>query len=620
MNLKDLKKKVSWHDFLLIAIILLLILLQVNLVSNLKQLPSPLYGGDLYHQLGAINHVKYGGNPLVNFHNDDPIPNYFPLYTGIVGGAARIFNLESMQAMFLFSYIFTILSVIIFYFLGIILFKNKNVALLLPLIYYSILTYKLRLVIKYSYFAALVMLPLFFMFLILTLLKSSENNKTKYVYAAITSILYGLCSLSHGVMFPTLTILMVLIFIYLFFYNYLHETKFKIKKWKEDLKENLSTFLLLAIPGFLISQLYWYHIIKGVIFNPRSEASILLNMNANLEYSALNNIFETIFNFSNMGAAFVTLLFLLSIVILFSLKKYKEVLKTLRFLFISTLSIIIILIIIPFLTGTSFTVILHKVISIFQLPLMIAILTTLSLYILLKIIKRKNKAGQHIIIILVLIFLLFTNYSGYKDYESYKWYETGTEPLPSYYTTIADYINANTDVNDVILTNKELGFSVNAFTGRKLVAHPPGHKTLIYDLSTREKDLAIMLYGDDSAPREELFEKYNVKYFYWDYYWIHSEFIFNQEGQIVGLFDPIELLNTDENKEILDKYNIRYTEEKLELNPNLRGTVMKYDVLLVYPQFNLTHPWSSSLDEFLNLEKEIKIKDQIGVRLYKVIY
>ncbi len=35
-----------------------------RLVAPLKQLPSPIYGGDYYFQLGQTIHVAQGGNPL----------------------------------------------------------------------------------------------------------------------------------------------------------------------------------------------------------------------------------------------------------------------------------------------------------------------------------------------------------------------------------------------------------------------------------------------------------------------------------------------------------------------------------------------------------------------------
>ena len=190
---------------------------------------------------------------------------------------------------------------------------------------------------------------------------------------------------------------------------------------------------------------------------------------------------------------------------------------------------------------------------------------------------------------------------------------------------MSKYIRQNTDVYDVILSNKELGFSMNALTGRKLVAQPLGQKNLLYDFNTRDRDLTVMLYANQSANenglRTELFEKYDVKYFYWDSYWINSEFKVDEQGRMTYVFDPIELLNTPGNKELLDHYEIQYLEQKLELNPNHRGNAPLFDVFMVLPVLNMTHPWHPSLDQFLSLEKEIKTaQGQPVAQLYRVIY
>jgi hypothetical protein len=198
-------KKRTWQDFTLVGILIFFMLLQYGTISQYQQLPAPLYGGDKYLQLGAIYHAKDGGNLLGNFRNSDPVPNYMPLYTIIVGGSARLFNLEPMGTMFFFSYIFVALEIIVLYLLGCLVFKDKNIGLIFPMIYLQFIV-----IIKYGHFARWLLFPLFFLLFFLALFE--QNPRKKMVYSAVTGLAFGLVSLAHGTGFPSLSLFMFLFF------------------------------------------------------------------------------------------------------------------------------------------------------------------------------------------------------------------------------------------------------------------------------------------------------------------------------------------------------------------------------------------------------------------------
>ena len=189
--------KLKWQDYALLFIIILYLILQYNLVSDFKQLPSPIYGGDYYHQLGAVNHVKYGGNAFKNFYSLlDAIPSYLPLYALIVGNIAKIFSLDGMQAMFTFSYFALAISLILFYLASYKLFKNKTLALISTVLYNSLMLFPM---LKYREFAKFMIFPYFFF--LLYFLFTEENYKRRIFYAFGIGIIYGLGSISHGTLF-----------------------------------------------------------------------------------------------------------------------------------------------------------------------------------------------------------------------------------------------------------------------------------------------------------------------------------------------------------------------------------------------------------------------------------
>ena len=630
MKFEEWLKKREWQDFALVAILIFILVLQYNTISQYQQLPSPLYGGDKYLQLAAIIHTADGGNPLGNFRNSDAIPNYLPLYTVIVGGSARIFSIEPMTAMFLFSYIFVALSIIILYFLGCALFKDKTIALLFPLLYRSFIV-----IIKYGHFARWVIFPLFFLTLFLTLFE--KNLKKKWIYAGITGVVFGLGSLSHGTIFPGLSIFMVLVLVYMFLFDYLkRENKkfvFDRAAWKNDFKNNLVAFLLITIPGFLIAQLYWFTLIKSMIIGTGLSQVSLTQYTTTLlkETPAFVLWFKEIFlsfvdariPIFSIHATILSVVVILAVVSLFFLKKYTNQIKYSVLIFIGSIFLLLVFTLVSLAFGTNMNTIMRYTTD-FWASVARIILGSILIYILLKILKKKSKTLLYSVVGVLILVLLISHYIEYKGFiDNNRWHQVGTRPLSPHFIEVSKHIRANTDVYDVILTNKELGFAINALTGRKLVAQPDGQKNQLYDFATRDRDLAVLLYANASADkgRVELFRKYDVKYFYWDPYWLESEFKLDAEGGIQYLFDPIELLRTDENREMLERYDIKYSEEYLEINPNHRGNVPKFEVFLIYPNFNATHPWDASLDKFLQIEKEIKTpQGQSIAKFYKVVY
>ena len=616
---QSLIRKLNWQDFILIGVIIFFLFLQINLVRQYEQLPSPLYGGDNYLQRGMVTHVAEGGSPFENYRNSDVIPNYLPLYAAIVGGSARMLNMEPTQTMFTFSYFFIVIGIVILYILGCVLFKDKTIA-----IFFSLICTHFSLIIKYTNFTKVVIFPLFFLFLFLTL--AEKRKKQKWIYASITGLVYGLASISHGTMFPSLTIFLFLVFFYLFFFKYLRrenkKTLFNQKKWKMELKTNFITFFLMFFIGLVIAQLYWYPIIKKAILGDTTTAALHLYMSVTEGYQPLSSLFKFLFfNYSSLFNASITLLFCASLLLLFLLKKHNISTKYLLIVFFGAIFVHVGLVIASKFLNIDVNTVLSYMTHVFWVPLTVGLVCVFSIFVIFRQLKQANKLIYYAVILVLFILVCTNQYLTYNDYVTEnKWHKVGKTSLSPHLMQIAEHIQKNTGVYDVILTNKELAFSINALTGRKFVANPAGQKNLLYDFNARECDLAVLLYGNASAPRAELFKKYGVKYFYWDSYWIQSEFQFDKQGKIVSLFDPIEVFNTEENKKLFDKYDIPYSEEHLEINPNKRGRSPKFDVLLVKPNFNLTHPWDKSLDKYLELQKEIKLNNQPVVRFYKVIY
>jgi len=615
-------KKLEWQDYALAACIIIFLIVQANLLNSFQQLPSPLYGGDYYNQMGAVNHVKYGGNAFKSYATDDPIGSYLPIYSFLVGNYARLFNMSAMQAMYSFSYIITILAFLIVYWLGIVLFRNKSAALGSTLLFYSFTRIP---IIKYRQFTQATLFPLFFVCLYLTI------KKKDWKWAVASGLVLGVGALSHGSMFLYIMMLMPFLFLYVLLGQYVtfknKKFSFNKKKALASWKKNFVLLVIILVIGLAIAMVYWYYPFKYMFSgDPHLKEVIDLSreQGRGAYYSSplarAGNVFSVLLNHITRSSWLFILFSAFGILALIFIKKALQASKYIIFITVSTVIIFWHFLITKPLLGLQVPV--HEMMS-FIIPLLMFFFSGFFILILRNTLKKtfKNKKLVLGIIVFILLLILITNYIIYKDYvKNDRWINVGLSgALPEPLTRAADFIIKNTEVNDVILTNHELGFAINALTGRKLVSTPRGsHNSPIIDTSTRDAHLAVILYGSDDEERERLLKEYGVKYMFWTNYWLRGEFIFDQQGQVVGLFDPIEVLDKPKWREYLDSANVTYQPMNAELNPNKRGYAKKFDVLVVFPRMNITRPWSPSLDKYLELEFKYPSNTNPSVKIFKV--
>ena len=134
-------------------------------------------------------------------------------------------------------------------------------------------------------------------------------------------------------------------------------------------------------------------------------------------------------------------------------------------------------------------------------------------------------------------------------------------------------------------------------------------------------ELAVILYGDDLWTKKELIKKNNIKYLYWDTYWIQSEYYFDDKGQITGWFDPLIAFNEPEYKLLLDQNNVTYMERVDWVDPSYKNErIPQFDLIFVTPEnyHNFTNPWNPNLNPFLNKVWNYKQNGMEIAALYEV--
>lgn len=613
----------------MIGIILMYLFLQNGIISQYKALPSPVYGGDYYFQLGSINHIRYGGNPLGSSSVLDSEPGFFILYSSLVAVFANLLSLESIEAMFYFSQLLILTSFIVVYYFLYYLFKDKTLALLGVVIYLPITRFP---VLKYTEFTIVLMMPLFF-FSMFYLFKIGSLKS-----GVIAGIVYGLCAISHGAAFFVINVFFMVLFLYMAFFQYIIPNKdlkgdrirIKLNLDKSNLKRNLShtlkLFLIVFVIGFSISLLYWFK----PIFIYHGKTSGILTASYPLtspEYQSnflMNFLRGNFLNFRNFITSFTSIFFSVGVVSLF-LYFLSEKLKFWDKLIANYICLV-------FLTAifASFHFLLTEPLlginfhptrpMMFTMPIAKTILVLFGISSLIHLIKIE-KYKEYLILVLLVSVLIQQPSILSDSIENNVWTKSGRSPLPEHFEEMSKWVIENTDVNDVFLSTNELSFAFNALTGRKgVVTRRVSHHSPFLDIDQREADLAIILYGEDDSKRRELLKKYDVDYLYWNYYWIQSEYTIDQNGRIVSWYDPLITKDTPYFREYLDSYNIRYYPLNTYPDPSKRGEeYAKSDLLLIVPQYrSLEQPWSEALDKYMSLVWEYKEGDSTIARIYRI--
>jgi hypothetical protein len=162
---------------------------------------------------------------------------------------------------------------------------------------------------------------------------------------------------------------------------------------------------------------------------------------------------------------------------------------------------------------------------------------------------------------------------------------------------------------------------INGLTGRKLVCSRRAQNDAFENMDIREMDQAIILYGNDTAVKKELLMKYDVKYLYWDEFWIQSEYYFDSSGKVVGTFDPLISFKNESIEANLKVNNVSYFIKKDFVDPSLKDDRWpQYDLIFISPENYRTfeEPWNENLNDHLTSVWEYKSGNRTVARLYKV--
>ena len=570
-------------------------------LSPLESLPSPLYGGDYYYQLGQTSHFKFGGSPFDSATILGALPGYFVLYTLGAGLIAKL-GFDVIAAHFIFSYIVLLLGGIVFYSLVKKLFDSKILGVIGVLVFFMADKFP---ILKYTPFAEMLIMPLIILLLFNFLKDTSRKN------AILLGFGYGLAGLAHSISFIGSTFLIFLAFLW-----------YGLRR-KNNWASKLKPYVIVAAVGGLIALSYW----ATPIFVHQGQTSPNYNEWNNPDWTDSGFQFEFVknviagglFSFGNLSAAFVSIFTLLGLIGLLLHKKSKEfgTESYIKFLLVSGLIITFHYLITANLFGVHF--IPDRMNTMLMLPIW-SLLFVYGVRFGFRFSKNFKLTRKQSVSFVVLALLIF-QVSAYSVKSDNQWYRGAQNELPAHIVEASNYLIENGEVNDVVLTTKELGFSINALSGRKLVSTRRAQNDPFIDMDPREIDHAIILYGNDDSVRKALLQEYDVDYLYWEQYWLQSEYTFDNSGQVVGSFDPLIVFDSEENRRVLNKYGIQYIPQNTWVDPALRGEEYRtFDLLLISPENyrSFGTPWSSRLDKYLTEVWRYDGNGNVLSKIYKV--
>ena len=616
LNVDFFKEFVLKNRFDFIAVFLLLIFyfsLAISVASPMHQPSSPMYGGDLFYQMGCVNHIKYGGDMFDNCNLLSNNPGYLPFYGILAGKLAATFDISAFDAELIVSY-FAYLLAVVFSF---VLFRLVSGSTLIACVGVLFFVGIIRPVLKYTEFGTYAIGP------ILILAAYLFYQKQNWHRSIFFGVILGISTITHATFFPAGYLYMAMIVAYLL--NGKTVKSFNFAKILEKFKILFPKLALLFVIAFLISLLYWF---EPLFISHAQTSPHYLEWNGpgdmneiGLQIQTFTNFVKaSFFNFDSLASSFFSIIMIVAFVLMFVVKRSEGgEYDFVRFSYLSMLAITFCYVLTIPILGTHFVP--NYVHFVFGTAIK-ALFIVGSLAIIGRVLESNFKLDKKYFMLFIALLLLVSAYdynSRLDDYKTSQWYKVGITPVDDYRNSLEEFVVSNTEVNDVFMTTKENGFVLNGFTGRKLVAGRRAQNDAFEVMDPREMELAIILYGNDVEVKKELLKKYDVKYLFWDYYWFQSEYHFDEQGRVVSWFDPLIAFDNETWRNELDKNEVKYFVQNTYVDPALKYEFHpKFDLIFISPENynNFTNPWNPNLNSML---KEVWSYDNQGQKI-AVIY
>ncbi|MEM3877730.1 MAG: hypothetical protein QXW07_04475 [Candidatus Woesearchaeota archaeon] len=489
VSLTNFFRQLSWQDWAFITFLFLSQIYVTSIVARMNWLPGPLYGGDIFFHFGNIMHLYNGGSIFKSSHYLNEWQHYPWLCYLLVWLFIKLFTIDPLRADILFPIIIFSASLIVNYILGEKVFKQKDIALLFTIASASLPT------TTPTSLSSFVLLPLMLLTFFL-LFKKEFNAKS----SLIAGIIYGIMGIGHVAAFLSINLLMVLML--------------AVELISGRTRGNiLKKYVLAFAVGIPIALLYWAPLIvfyHGKTLNPWQEYAFY-GVQGEGKYIS-ETLKNTFIDLSSIPQTIISALVMFTIV-WFIIKRKINWPLLLVFLtgFIGLTH--------PYITMP----LLHTSFGYYGFAPVLSLFRMLMAFYALSIIYNYAEKSKILLGALAIFFLtlFILNLNQSLKSQSNTLAMAQLSDLQKGQLEMAYYVRSVVLNNETILTpHEETSFAINALTGKKVVFMRRTHASPFVNFDQRAADAAVIMYGNNSALKMELIKKYNVRYFYYDYFTI----------------------------------------------------------------------------------------------------
>lgn len=581
-----------------LLIIFVVFLIQSFAISQFRQLPGPLYGGDAYLHHAETLFIYEGNSPLENFQVSGEVA-YYPWLNQLVIALIGKLVGSTFQAYVFFPALLTILIGISSYFLGKELFHGNRFPLAFCFLF---LTMSFTLSDTMRVFGDFLLSSLFLLFLARSL------KSDRILDRILAGIFLGLAGLTHVVAMPALGLFTALLFIYTTLLSRINlslkgaRLSVTVTEKKGSVTKSVMTYLPILVIGSLISMLFFWPIMDAYKVVAKNPVNIYTDPDFT-KYGVdvlISTLSATFLNFSGIGNAILSMLTLVGIY--FAVSRRDELGPRLMLMLLAA----------SFIGGFHYFITI-PIIGTYLIPLyffsfLIKIAVSLLCIFALASLYEKLGAGdsKKIFMLIAFAFLALNFFIKINSAYSDQWTQNGmSEPSPVF-SEIKEWVSENTMPDDVFLSHEELSFAISSLTNRKIVTCRRTHFSPYIDIDERMADSSVMLYGNNSEKTSELLEKYNVSYLFWDANWL----VFSQR-------EPPIFLSKYEN--YISQNGVKYQKGDYYLDPAWEEWYPKYEVVAPLPyREDPLKPWSDELDSRLTLLKTFYIEGKEYAKIYRI--
>ena len=557
-------KNLSWEEYALILGIFLALIIYAAHIAQYKQIPSPIFGGDLYRDRGFVKNIV-AGNPIWSdgFYANEI--QYYPyLIFAVEAGFSKITGASVDGTFLYFPLLVILLAGIIWYLLGIRMFRSKKWAALTGLAFLGMTFFYFP---KSAGVALFVTVPLFLYF---WLKYEQEGSNKDGIYAGV---MLGITALTWGGAFAGIALTCALVVSYYFIRDTISSYKdHGIKAIPHTILKFIKKYYLMIIIAFVISMIFFlplilkYQLHEYNLVTKWGDAKIDL-LGPSWIFTNLKYIF---FDTTNITTFLTTIVALAGFIVIAVSKKTKET----EFILAVFLSNIIIL---------EHHLITRPLLNWWFLPAKMVYFTYMEpLFFVLGIIALysliKNSTARKTILIVAVVICTLAFVNKYDSTLADTWDQAGRGD-PSYTNALynlGSFLENSMQKNETVLSNDESGFMLAIVSGRKVMLTRRTHASYYVDIDQRIADASVAMYGHDINKTIEILSKYNVKYFYVD------QQLFQYPMRVRPELKEYLQQNAINFSEVYDRYDIAVTPE----NANMQN-------LLIIPPQNITTEFTS---------------------------